>query len=96
MTTSSFTPAPIDTSSVELPDELLQLVEQLSRNVHDNWASGRLKEGWTYGPERNDVLKQHPCLVDYDSLPESEKDYDRHTAMETLKAILVLGWDISK
>lgn len=96
MTTSPYTPHPIDTTDVELSDELNQLVEQLARNVHDNWAIGRINQGWTYGPERNDELKQHPCLVDYSDLLESEKEYDRNTAMETLKLILKLGWKIEK
>ena len=93
---NQYIPRPIDTSDVELDDELKQLVEQLARNVHDNWAVGRIKEGWTYGSERNEALKQSPCLVDYDELPENEKDYDRNTAMETLKLILKLGWQIEK
>ena len=96
MNSNHYTPKPIDTLDVELDDELKQLVEQLARNVHDNWSIGRIKEGWTYGPERNDTLKQNPCLVDYSDLPESEKDYDRNTAMETLKLILKLGWKIEK
>ena len=96
MNNKQYTPNPIDTSDVELSDDLRQLVEQLARNVHDNWSVGRINEGWTYGPERNDTLKQNPCLVDYDDLPESEKDYDRNTAMETLKLILKLGWKIEK
>ena len=91
---TSYNPSPISTSDVELSDELKQLVEQLARNVHDIWALGRINEGWTYGPERNDALKQHPCLIDYDELPESEKEYDRNTAMETLKMIIKLGWRI--
>ncbi len=96
MTSNQYTPHPIDTSDVELSDELKQLTEQMARNVHDNWAVGRIKEGWTYGPERNDTLKQNPCLVDYDELPENEKDYDRNTAIETLKLILKLGWRVEK
>ena len=94
MDNKPYCPYPIDTSFVKLPEELEQLVEKLARNVHENWALGRIKKGWTYGPVRNDELKQHPCLIDYDDLPENEKDFDRHTAMETLKAILVLGWTI--
>ena len=96
MTNSPYTPHPIDTTDVELPDEMKQLVEQLARNVHENWALGRLNDGWTFGPVRNDELKQHPCLVEYDELPESEKEYDRHTAVETLKLIMKLGWTIEK
>lgn len=96
MPNSTYIPHPIDTNDVELPDEMKQLVEQLAHNVHENWALGRLNDGWTFGPVRNDELKQHPCLVEYDELPESEKDYDRHTAIETLKLIMKLGWTIEK
>ena len=80
---------------MELPNELTRLIEQLARNVHENWAVGRLNEGWTYGLVRNDQLKQHPCLVEYDDLPESEKEYDRATAIETLKVILKLGYRLT-
>ena len=91
-----YNPQPLDTSDVDLSEELQRLVEQLAKNVHDIWAVGRLNEGWTYGPERNDTLKHHPCLVDYGDHPDSEKEYDRNTAMETLKMILKLGWKVEK
>ena len=93
---NNYTPKPIDTSDVQLPAEMNQLVEQLARNVHDNWAIGRIKEGWTYGTQRDDKNKKHPCLVDYDDLPDTEKEYDRSTAVETIKLILKLGWKIEK
>lgn len=91
MDNNQYIPKPIDTTDVELPDEVMQLVEKLARNVHENWAAGRFKEGWTYGPFLDEGLKHHPCLVEYDDLPENEKEYDRTTAMETLKAIVELG-----
>ena len=96
MTNTPYTPHPIDTTDVELSEELLQLVEMLAENTHEVWSKGRLDEGWTYGPVRNDELKQHPCLIPYSELPESEKEYDRNTSMETLKAIQKLGWKIEK
>ena len=89
-----YTPEPIDTSDIVLPEELLELTELLARNVHDVWAIGRIKEGWTYGLERNDVKKIHPCLVPYEELPETEKEYDRKTAQETLRLIMKLGFVI--
>ena len=58
------------------------------------WANGRVAEGWTYGPERNDRLKTHPGLVPYRELSEAEKEYDRATAREVLKAILTMGYTI--
>ena len=91
-----YKPSPINTSSVEVPQDLLELTEKIAENVHDVWAQNRIKEGWTYGPERNDELKQTPCLVAYEDLPEEEKDYDRHTAISTLKLIYKLGFEIKK
>lgn len=90
-----YVPSPIDTDDVVLPEELMHLVEQMSRNVHEVWARGRLDQGWKYGEVRDDVLKTHPCLVDYDRLPEEEKDYDRRTALGTLKLIMKLGFEIT-
>lgn len=92
----NYQPKPIDTSDVKLPRELDGLVEAMARNVHEVWAQTRISQGWTYGPERSDELKQHPCLVGYDELPEEERVYDRNTALGTLKLITHLGFKISK
>jgi len=92
----TYQPAPIDTRSVSLPTELVPLREQLSKNAHDLWATQRMSDGWVWGPERNDPQKQHPCLVPYEELPESEKEYDRLLAMETLRTIIALGFRITK
>ena len=72
------------------------LVEQMAKNVHEVWAKGRIKVGWTYGPEHSDELKQNPCLVPYEELSDEEKEYDRSTALETLKLISKLGFRITK
>jgi len=96
MKTKKYIPQPIDTNDVTLPVELEQLVEEMSKNVHEVWSETRISQGWTYGPERNDELKTHPCLVPYEELPEEEKKYDRNTCIGTLKLILKLGFKISK
>lgn len=90
-----YIPKPIDTSGVELPQDLINLGEQIAKNVHDVWAAGRIKDGWTYGPVRNDANRLHPCLVPYEELSEEEKEYDRNTAQETLRLIVKLGFTIS-
>ena len=92
----NYNPTPADTRNEKLSDELMQLVEEIAENTHDVWAASRIKDGWTYGPVRNDSIKQHPCLVPYSELPESEKEYDRNTSIETLKLIQKLGWIIEK
>lgn len=91
-----YLPKPIDTSDVTLSKDLLALTEKIATNVHDVWAVGRIAEGWTYGEEKNMELKTTPCLVPYEELSESEKDYDRNTAMETLRLIIKMGYKISK
>ena len=96
MNQENYNPQPIDTFGIELPQDLIVLGEQIAKNVHDVWAAGRIKDGWTYGPVRNDACKQHPCLVPYEELPEGEKEYDRNTAQETLRLIMKLGFNISK
>lgn len=91
-----YDPEPIDTSGVRLDKEILALTEQLAENAHEVWARRRLAEGWRPGPRRDEAKKEHPSLVPYEDLPESEKEYDRSTAMETLKVMLALGYQIDK
>ena len=92
----SYVPQPVNTSDIHLPEELNGLVEQMAKNVHDVWALNRMEQGWTYGEERSDALKHHPCLIPYEELPEVEKEYDRDTAIGTLKLISKLGFKIMK
>ena len=89
-------PKPIDTRDIIILPELLELLEQLAENAHDIWAMNRLRQGWTYGPQRNDLTKQHPDLVPYTYLSESEKGYDRATVVQTIKAVMALGYKIEK
>ncbi len=92
----TYKPTPMETEDVQLADNLTVLVEAMAKNVHEVWAQTRIEQGWTYGEERNDALKQHPCLIPYEELPESEKEYDRNTAVSTLKLITKLGFTITK
>ena len=92
----NYAPKPIDTSKVKLTKKIIQLTEFLAENAHDIWARQRMVEGWTYGPKRDDAAKKHPDLVPYNQLSDSEKEYDRKAAMETLKTIITLGYRIEK
>lgn len=91
---SKYTPQPIDTSDIILPPQLEQLIEDIAKNVHETWAKNRINDGWCYGKTRNDALKHHPCLIPYEQLSEEERDYDRKTALATLKTIYKLGFKI--
>ncbi len=92
----AYHPQPIDLSDVELEKDLTELIEPMAKNVHEVWAKSRIGQGWTYGEKRNDELKLHPCLIPYEDLPEVEKDYDRNTAIGTLKLIKYMGFKISR
>ena len=96
MKLTNYTPQPMDTSDIQVPEELNPLLEAMAKNVHEIWAQERINQGWTYGEKRDDNKKLHPCLVPYEDLPEEEKEYDRNTAIGTLKLILKLGFKISR
>lgn len=91
----TYHPRPIDTSKVTVPPELLALAEQLAHNAHEVWAQKRMQDGWRWGPERSDARKEHPSLVPYEELTDEEQEYDRQVAMETIRAILAMGFRIS-
>lgn len=91
-----YTPNPLDTSQIKIPEELCELSEKIAENVHEVWAQRRMAEGWSYSDVRDDAKKQTPCMVPYSQLPESEKAYDRNTALETLKTVISLGYEIRK
>lgn len=92
----SYIPNPERTDDIILDDELQNLMEKMAKNTHENWAKQRINDGWKYGTKRDDIKKEHPCLVEYEKLSEDEKEYDRITAEETLKLIIKLGYKISK
>ena len=91
-----YKPQPIDTTGIDLDADILELSELIAQNTHEVWSAGRIRDGWTYGEVRDDVKKTHPCLIPYEELSESEKEYDRNTSMETLKLIICLGYKIEK
>jgi hypothetical protein len=92
----TYKPKPLDTKKIVLPESLDDLKEKLASHIHDIWAGKRIAEGWSFGPVHDGNKKEHPDLVTYNELPESEKEYDRVTAMETIKAIIALGYRIEK
>ena len=90
-----YNPNVIDTGEVILSEDLLFLVEKLAEQVHNVWAQGRIAEGWTYGLSKDPIAKTTPLLIPYLELPESEKQYDRNTSMETIKLLIKLGYRIT-
>lgn len=93
---NTYIPKPVDLSDVVLSEDLCELREAIAENAHDVWAAERQAQGWTYGPQRDDSKKQTPCMIPYSELPDSEKKFDREMAMNTLKLVQKLGYDITK
>ncbi|MDE6418871.1 MAG: Ryanodine receptor Ryr [Duncaniella sp.] len=94
MQPNGYNPQPIDVADIDLDADLLDLTEAIAENAHDTWARARMDEGWTYGPVRDDARRQHPDLIPYAQLPDSEKEYDRIMAMNTLRLVKRLGFEI--
>lgn len=92
----TYNPKPIDLSDVQLTDDLNELREAIAENAHEVWAVERQSQGWTYGEQRDDNKKETPCMVPYSQLPDSEKIFDRDMAMNTLKLVIKLGYDVVK
>ena len=92
----NYVPKPIDLSDVELNEDLTDLREAIAENAHEVWAQNRQAEGWTYGPQRDDKLKQTPDMVPYADLTDGEKKYDREMAINTIKLLHKLGYDLIK
>ena len=91
-----YEPQPINLDEILLTDELLELREAIAENAHDVWANARMNEGWSYGTKRDDAGKKHPDLIPYSALPDSEKEYDRKMALDTIKLVKKLGFEIVK
>lgn len=96
MADMNYKPEPLDTANVILSPDVYQLTELLAKNTHEVWARQRMSEGWTFGSQRDDTHKKHPCLVPYEELTDVEKEYDRKTALETLRMITALGYSLER
>lgn len=79
-----------------LEPELGVLVEAMAEDVHNEWMAGRIEAGWQYGAKRDDDLKQHPCILPYEELSQEEREYDRRTALATLRFIQRMGFRVIK
>ncbi|XP_054910408.1 ryanodine receptor 3 isoform X2 [Poeciliopsis prolifica] len=93
---SSFIPTPVDTSQIVLPPHLDNIRDKLAENIHELWGMNKIELGWTYGKVRDDNKRQHPCLVDFSKLPETEKNYNVQMSSETLKTLLALGCHVAQ
>ena len=93
---NKYDPHPLNLDDVQIEPELMELREAIAENAHEVWAKTRKDQGWAYGAERDDAKKLHPDMLPYNLLPESEKEYDRQMAINTIKLVKKLGWELKK
>jgi len=92
----TYTPTPIDTSDVKLPDEIKQLNEVIAENTHEVWSENKINDGYQYGPITDDEAKTHKDLIPFCDLDEGSKNYDRNIAEGVIKTVYKLGYEIVK
>ncbi|XP_077442696.1 ryanodine receptor 3 [Stigmatopora argus] len=93
---ASFIPTPVDTSQVSLPPHMDSIRDRLAENIHELWGMNKIELGWTFGKVRDDNKRQHPCLVDFSKLPETERNYNLQMSSETLKTLMALGCHVAQ
>ena len=54
-----------------------EILERMARAAHAVYCAEQKDLGWKYGPRRNKETKENPSLVDFDLLPEDEKEQNR-------------------
>lgn len=61
--------------------------EALASAQHDAWMADKTADGWTWGPDKDEVLKTHPALVSYGLLPLAQqiKDHAFRAVVAALK-----------
>lgn len=92
----TYKPNPIDTSTIQLPNDILEDAQTLAKNTHEMWAKGKLSDGYTFGLETSEEKKTHKNLVPYEALSPEDKAYDINTSLETIKVLLKLGYTIGR
>ena len=71
-------------------------LEQLSRDEHERWVEQRRRDGWTYGPQRDDARKLHDGLKPYDELDEPTRDKDRDAVAQIPSTLAAAGFAIRR
>ncbi|XP_077408297.1 ryanodine receptor 3 isoform X2 [Vanacampus margaritifer] len=93
---ASFIPTPVDTSQLVLPPHMDNIRDKLAENIHELWGMNKIELGWTFGKVRDDNKRQHPCLVDFAKLPDTERNYNLQMSSETLKTLMALGCHVAQ
>ena len=83
-----------DGESIQQFDQ--ETIEQYAIEEHDDWMSGKIKDGWSYAPTRDDIQKKHNCLVPWSQLSDMYKEYDRDVAKNVIKLAAMVNMKVIK
>jgi class 3 adenylate cyclase len=73
-----------------------QQLEELAVREHLRWMSERQRQGWVYGPVRDNARKHHPSIIPWGDLSEGEKQKDRDTVINLPALIAKAGFRVRK
>lgn len=91
-----YKPHPVNLEDIHLDDNIMQLQDVFAENIHEVWAKERKEEGWMYGLVFNAHEKTDPNLLPFDLLTQQEKEHCRILALESIKLLEKLGWQLTK
>lgn len=94
MSKVNYKPAPIETTTISLPDDIRDLTEQLTRNLHELRVEEYVSKVEQEGAQSDVAGQAASWLVPFDALAQAEKDHYHTIASETLKAAYALGYRI--
>ena len=85
--------APQDDEREEITFEDLdeKEIENLAIFEHQEWCREKRGTGWTYGPVKDEVLRENPNIVGWDELSDEIKQYDVDTIVIIPELLNSLG-----
>lgn len=64
------------------------------RDSHGAWLLKKHLGGWVYGEVKDPVAKTHPCMVDFDDLPEAQR-FKEYLFVAVIRAVFrARGFDV--
>jgi hypothetical protein len=83
-----------DSPPIEFTDEEIEVI---ARREHEGWCDDLRQGGWAFAPgPRNTKRKTHPDLIDWEHLPESEKEKNRAPVRELPAFLIRAGYRIDR